>query len=225
MCGTAAGRCDDSPRRLLTKSQKATHSSSANEWTMLSFFTCITVAFCAWTMFAKPASFCVVFARSSTLRNSSKSTDAEPSWSTSRIIDATLSRGIGVPSFSIAAESSSTVILPEPSASNALVAASSIFLSYLTPSLWRQAPRRRTSMEPVPPSNMQKTASRPGLDRGVTGRGADPGRLSSSSPGFQPSGLSGSASSADASRPAWRSCVLISPRVNLPSLSQRKYLP
>ena len=118
MCGTAAGRCDDSPRRLLTKSQKATHSSSANEWTMLSFFTCITVAFCAWTMFAKPASFCVVFARSSTLRNSSKSTDAEPSWSTSRIIDATLSRGIGVPSFSIAAESSSTEILPEPSASN-----------------------------------------------------------------------------------------------------------
>lgn len=79
-------------------------------------------------------------------------------------------------------------------------------------------------MEPVPPSNISKTAFKPGLLRSVTGGGAQAGLFSSSSDGFQPYGLLGSISSARLSRPACRSCVLNSPSVNLPSSSHLKYL-
>mmetsp|Transcript_29933 Transcript_29933/g.101721 ORF Transcript_29933/g.101721 Transcript_29933/m.101721 type:complete len:270 (-) Transcript_29933:245-1054(-) len=120
---------------------------------------------------------------------------------------------------------SSNSIFPDLSASNAAVASSRSVRSYLMPSLWRQAPRRRVSMDPEPWSNMEKTAWRPGLLRDVTGAGADFGRFDTSSPAFQPRGFSGSCSRTLASRPAWSSCVEISPLLNLPSLSHVKYLP
>ena len=71
---------------------------------------------------------------------------------------------------------------------------------------------------------MSKTAFSPGFERFVTGGGADFGRFSSSSPGFQPSGLDGSWSRTAASSPACKSCVEISPLLNLPASSQVKYL-
>ena len=48
----------------------------------------------------------------------------------------------------------------------------------------------------MPPSNISKTAFKPGLLRSVTGGGAQAGLFSSSSDGFQPYGLLGSISSA-----------------------------
>ena len=99
---------------------------------------------------------------------------------------------------------SSNSILPDLSASNAAVAVSSSGRSYLIPSLWRHAPRRRVSIDPVPPSNMAKTACSPGRDLGVTGGGADLGRLFWSSSGVHPRGLFGSCSSTLWSRPRER---------------------